>query len=235
MGVIIDRNAGAEIFKKLDELKIEYCKSYNMTDLYFPVNTHPDMQIHFINETHAVAAPCVYRYYKEMLPGSVILEKGVCDPKGTYPHDCAYNVVRLGDRVIGNFKYVDERIKQIYSEMGAKFINVKQGYAKCNLCVIDESSAITEDVGLFNTLKGYGIDLLLLKTNEVSLNGFPYGFIGGASGKIDSKTIAFFGDVKKHTEFNEIESFISKKKVNIIYLSQTKIWDYGSIIKFVCR
>lgn len=232
MSIIVDRNADNRCFSAFDELKIDYYKSYDINVLYHPVNTHPDMQIHFIDNFHAVVAPCAFEYYRKILPERVFLQKGTADPEGTYPGDISYNIAKIGNRIVGNLKYTDKTLLNIYSELGYEFINVNQGYAKCNLCIIDDNSVITEDEGLCKTLRSKGIDVLKLSSHEICLPGFPYGFIGGASGFINDNTIAFFGNIKEHTEYKKIESFIKSKKVNIINLLSTKLTDFGSILYF---
>ncbi len=232
MAVIVDCCANSELFKELDMHNVKYYKSYNLEFLYKPVNTHPDMQIHFITERIAVVAPSAYDYYRSLLPRRVTLYKGEKDPASTYPGDCAYNVAKVGKKVIGNLAYTDSVIKKIYTELGFEFINVKQGYTKCSLCVVDENSVITEDEGLYKALTSQGIDVLKIPAGEVVLKNFKNGFIGGASGFIGYNKLAFCGDVSKCSFFNELLKFINDRKVNIIYLLQTQIEDFGSILFF---
>lgn len=233
MAVIIDKNADKNIFKKLNELELKYYKSTSLDFLYFPVNTHPDMQIHFVDAYTAVVSPSAYEYYKETLPEEVHLFKGTKDPGEKYPQDCAYNVVRLGNRIIGNLAYVDETIKSIYTDLNYEFINVRQGYTKCNLCIVDSNSVITEDEGLSKALKEHNIDVLKISPGQIQLSSFDYGFIGGASGYIDENTIGFFGNLALHKNYKDILDFITSKAVNIISLSETYLNDYGSIMHFV--
>lgn len=230
MGVIVDRYATEEIFNTLEKLNINYYKSAELDFLYKPVCTHPDMQIHFIDESCAVAAPSVFNYYKNILPEYIQIYKGDRDPGSTYPYDCAYNVAKMGKRVIGNHLYTDKVIQRIYQDMDYEFINVKQGYTKCNLCVVDENTAITEDIGIYNTLKQHEIDVLKVPAGEIGLKFFEYGFIGGASGKITPEKLCFCGDITKLKYFDEINDFLSKKPVDIICLSQTKPADFGSVL-----
>lgn len=232
MGVIVDKCADSGFFNALDAYKIKYYKSYNLDYLYKPVNTHPDMQIHFITGCLAVVAPSVYDYYRSILPDKIELHKGEKDPDGTYPGDCAYNVAKVGKKVIGNLAYTDTVIKKIYTKFGFEFINVRQGYTKCNLCVVDKNSVITEDEGLYKTLVEHGIDVLKIPSGEVELKNFDNGFIGGASGFIANKKLAFYGDISKCSYYEKIKSFINSRKVDIIYLSQTKLKDFGSILYF---
>lgn len=230
MSVIIDKYADTEVFSALKELNIRFYKSCNLDFLYSPVNTHPDMQIHFINSTCAVAAPSAYEHYRSILPRSVTLHKGNADPGRTYPWDCAYNVANLAKKVIGNLLYTDSKIKELYAKLDYEFINVKQGYTKCNLCIIDKNSVITEDAGLAKTLQKYDIEVLKLSSYETKLKGFKNGFIGGASGCISPGKIAFLGNLSYYTDKIIIEKFIKQRGVDIIYLSSTEPEDFGSVL-----
>lgn len=232
MGVIVDNTVNSEILNVFKEQNINVFKSKNIDFLYNPVNTHPDMQIHFIDDRTSVCAPCVFDYYKNILPKSVNLIKGSQDMGRTYPHDCAYNVARMGKKVIGNLSYVDSKIIELYQNLGFWFIDVKQGYTKCNLCIIDENSVITEDEGLFKTLRENGVDVLKISEGFVSLEGFKNGFIGGASGFLHPKCIAFFGNINTHPDYLKIEDFITKKGLKIINLSNDNLFDLGSILYF---
>lgn len=232
MSVIVDKCADNEVFSTLKKLNVNYFTSCSLDFLYTPVNTHPDMQIHFIDKKTAVVAPSAYPHYKNILPGSITLIKGNCDPGSTYPHDCAYNVAKLGKKIIGNLSYTDTKIKDLYSQKGYEFIDVKQGYTKCNLCIIDENSVITEDVGLFKQLTRKNINVLKINAGFVELKDFNNGFIGGATGFVANKNLAFCGNLNEHPDRVKIENFINSKQVDITYLSSTNLKDFGSILYF---
>ncbi len=232
MGVIIDKNADEAILNELEGRGAFICRSFEMKSLPQPVNTHPDMQIHFASRTLAFAAPSAFEHYRTLLPDSVRLICGAADPGSTYPYDCAYNIARVGNRIIGNFKYTDSELLNYYSNLNYTFIDVKQGYTKCNLCTVDDSSAITEDEGIFRKLTAAGVDVLKLPAGEIELCGFDHGFIGGASGFLSENTLAFFGDFSKNSYYEKLKKFVLSKKVDIIFLSSTKPADYGSLLYF---
>lgn len=232
MYVIIDRCADEEILSSLAKMNVNIIKSFDLDYLYKPVNTHPDLQIHFADKATAVAAPAAYEYYRAVLPRHIELIKGEKNPGETYPRDCAYNIARVGNNVIGNMRYADSVLIEIYSRRGFCFIDVKQGYTKCNLCIIGENAAMTEDEGLYKRLSANGINVLKLQYGCVTLKGFDYGFIGGASGLISENKIAFAGDIRRHSQYEEIKNFLTLNKVDIISLSETKLHDYGSLIFF---
>ena len=109
-------------------------------------------------------------------------------------------------------------------------INVKQGYCKCSICIVDDNSIITSDEGIYKEVIKYGIDCLLIQKGHIDLFELDYGFIGGCSGLISDKTLMFFGDIKKHPDYNKINTFVSSKNKTIISLSDENLLDLGSLI-----
>ena len=189
------------------------------------------MQIHFIDGEFAVVAPIAYDYYREALPKGINLIKGEANPGITYPLDIAYNVARVGKRIIGKLDYIDSVIKDIYLIKGYELINVNQGYSKCNICIVDDNSVITEDEGIYRALSEK-MNVLKIRPGYVLLPGFENGFLGGASGFVCENKLAFCGDIKLHPDYINIKNFIEERKVDIIKLSSTNLCDFGSILHF---
>lgn len=232
MSVIIDKCADAEVFDFLSAAEIDFYRSCDMKNLYFPVNTHPDMQLHFVTPELAFVAPSAFEHYRKSLPARVTLCRGYSDPGRTYPYDCAYNIARIGRYVIGNLRYTDKRILEYYSSRNYEFINVRQGYTKCNICIISENTAVTEDEGIYKALLMKNINVLKVPSGEIALKGFDRGFIGGATGFVAEKTLAFFGDAQGLSYKNELFELAKESSVDIISLSSTNVKDFGSLIYF---
>ena len=228
---IIDCSITSEIKNNLSNYgNIIFTKK--LVDLYDPVNTHPDIQIHFLSNYEAICCPELYDYYKTNLPESVNLIAGSnCTGRG-YPADVSYNAAVFGNNLVCNFRYIDNYLFKYYLERKYKLINVNQGYTKCNICPVAENAVITEDKGIAEKLRNSDIDVCLLKYKEVNLKSFNYGFIGGATGFIDENKIAFFGDVKTHSESDKIYEFASKYNKEIVSLGNNRLMDYGGIISF---
>lgn len=117
-----------------------------------------------------------------------------------------------------------------------KKVNVKQGYSNCSICKINNSACITSDEGIFQKLITEGIDVLLIKTNNIKLLNVTEfskmnGFIGGASCVINN-TFIIFGDINYLENYNKklILNFIEKYKLELIDFSGKEIIDYGGII-----
>jgi len=147
-----------------------------------------------------------------------------------YPRDVFFNAVFIGGYLVCCEKFINDRVLSYAKKCNIDVINVKQGYTKCNICVVNEKSIITEDFGIYKKLAMYGFDVLLLEKKSVMLQGYGYGFIGGASGKISDDELAFYGDIEMHPEYNRIYEFLKKRDVKAVSLSKEPLYDYGSLI-----
>lgn len=147
-----------------------------------------------------------------------------------YPGHAIYNGCSTGKYFIHNLKITDSKLLQAAESAGLTMVHVAQGYAKCSVIVVDEKSIITADRGIQKAAKSAGLDVLLINPGQVVLEGYPYGFIGGASGKVE-KTILFNGDLREHSDFNEIKDFIESRGLSIKYFEGYPLTDIGSIIE----
>lgn len=147
-----------------------------------------------------------------------------------YPDNVKFNALCLGRYFIHNLKYTSPALLNEARKNGLTLINVKQGYTKCNVLPIDDNSAITSDEGIYRTLSSlHDIDVLKIRTGYVKLSGFDYGFIGGASGRVDNEII-FNGDISAHPDFNIMRDFIEARGLSVKYFTQYPLTDIGSII-----
>ena len=149
---------------------------------------------------------------------------------GKYPYDCAVNAAVFGKNVICKFDILENTLKDYLAQNGYKIINVNQGYSKCSVCIVDDNSVITEDETINNACINNGIDVLLIRKGFVKLDGFDYGFIGGASFKINENTLCFIGKIENHPDFNKIKKFLSDKNIEYKSLSETVLTDIGSVL-----
>jgi len=146
-----------------------------------------------------------------------------------YPSDVLYNAAAVGNYLICS-RYTS---KKLIEESGLIPVFVPQGYVKCNLTVIDDKHVITEDKGISKALEMLktqtGIECLLISPHHVYLPGYKYGFIGGASGKIDNEII-FNGDLSAHPDYERIIDFINQCGLKTAFFKEYRLTDIGSII-----
>ena len=228
---IIDKTISDEIKTNLKKYgNIIFTDTVN--NLYEPVNTHPDIQIHFFDNYKAICCPELYNYYKKILPQTIFLIAGKKKAGGGYPNDASYNVAVFGRNLVCNINYTEKIILDYYENLGYNIINVKQGYTKCNICPVADNAVITEDDGIYRELISNNIDVCKINSGEINLKNFKYGFIGGATGFIDKNSIGVLGDIKKHLDFDKINTFVNRYNKQIISLGNSRVTDYGSIISF---
>lgn len=149
-----------------------------------------------------------------------------------YPKDIEFNCAVVGNNIICNEKHTNENIKNFAKLNSINIINVKQGYAKCSVCVVSDNAIITEDESIEKEAKKNGIYVLRISKGHVYLSGYDYGFIGGASGLLENGLLAFNGKISSHPEFFKIQEFCIEHCVKTIELCDQEMCDVGSIISF---
>ena len=88
---------------------------------------------------------------------------------------------------------------------------------------------ITSDKTIAMALLEKGCDVLLVGEGDVRLDGYQYGFIGGASGCFDD-TVYFAGDPHLHRDGKEIFDFCEINGKQVVYAKGEELTDIGSII-----
>ena len=207
--IFVSENAHENLIsylKSLDEITI-----IHGTDLvYSEVSSHPDI-------------------YMCDLKDKVIHAEN--DELGfKYPENCAFNAACTGKYFIHNLKITSKRL--LKEAEGMQHIDVPQGYTKCNVLTIDEESIITSDRGIYEKCKDSLNTLLITEstkeTPHVLLKGFPYGFIGGATGRVKDEII-FNGKISDHPDYEKIKEFIESRGLKIKEFDHP-LEDIGSII-----
>lgn len=193
---------------------------------------HADLSVFYCGGNTVFAAPYLKNTEFAEKIQNLDYNFRICDIKqgAKYPNDVQMNLCSCGNSYIYMPGSSCTEITEILNEEGREGIPCRQGYCNCSICTVNESSVITADRGISAILSARGFDVLEISPGYISLEGFDYGFIGGASFMLDDKTLAFTGSLEHHPQFNEIESFIKSKKVRPIFLSNFPAFDIGSAI-----
>ncbi|SNX55002.1 hypothetical protein SAMN05660242_2780 [Thermoanaerobacterium sp. RBIITD] len=215
----------------LNRLGIKTVLTEKHNFLYEAISYHPDIILHNAGDGDIVVAPGLSSNFisnlKSLNLNVVFGHNILCR---NYPGNIAYNVARLGNYAFHNLRYTDPVLRNILEKKGVKFIDVRQGYTKCNIAIIDEYSFITSDMGIYKIATKNGFDCLLIEQGDIRLEGFDYGFIGGASGLISKDVFCITGDIKYHRNHRKIIDFLKYKNKELIFLTSNQIKDIGSII-----
>lgn len=231
---LVDNRITSEMTNTLKKLNIDTIKTSKCENTYDAISYHPDITLIKLNDNNILVCPNMYEYYNKILsPLGFNVIKGNSFIEKKYPNNVQYNAAILGDKIIHNFNFTDEKLLNYVHENNFKKIHVNQGYCKCSICIVDENSIITSDEGIYKEVIEHNIDCLLIEKGHIDLFELNYGFIGGCSGLIDDNTLAFFGDISNHPNYKEIENFIKSKNKNIICLSKENLLDLGSLIPLI--
>ncbi len=208
--VYVSCQADQALKKYLKEAGHRVCEVRSTVKMDPPISTHPDIYM------------CALR------DGLYHGERFLLHPD--YPGHAIFNGCSTGKYFIHNLKYTAPDLLEAVRREGQIQVHVAQGYAKCSCVVVDEDSIITADRGIWKEAVKAGMDVLLIERSQVILQGYPYGFLGGASGKVGS-TIIFNGDVTRHSDYARIRDFIESRGLEIVYFKDYRLTDIGSIIE----
>ena len=221
--ILVSGNIPDACVKTLSSLGFGVKKLPPFSRLAAPVSSHFDMLIFPLGDkllTHRA-------YYEEN--GSFFDGLGLPfvlsdEPfSGVYPRDILFNALDCGNgTLLSNTEYTSSFLKNAYPSL----VGVKQGYTRCS-CAQVGKGFITADKGIAKALERLGVPSLLITPGSVALPGYGYGFIGGASLRLDGHTTAFFGDISTHPDADKIFAFAKDLGVTLVNLSDSFLTDVG--------
>lgn len=231
--VFISEGANSKFLKELEDCGHNVVKIQKHDKLYTAIETHPDIVLCQIDNKIFIEEKTYYdlinRYPK--LQNSIDDFDFIITSKiknGKYPSNIGLNLAYTGRYAIHNFKHTDKALLDFLSEQDIEMIAVSQGYSKCSILIVNETSIITSDKGIYDNVREK-IDCLLISQGEILLKGMEYGFIGGASGKHKDE-IWFYGDIYSHPDYDRIYNFINSKGLKIKGFSEFKLEDVGTVV-----
>lgn len=228
---MIDGRAPRAVTEMLKSFGADVIPTGRCDGLYEGVSYHPDMLFNHLGGREIVAPPnapeaTVLRlksYGFEIIEGSTPVYR-------KYPYDTAYNVARIGELCVCNAKHTDRKLMDRLYDAGAHIIDVKQGYTRCSICIVDDHSIITSDEGVYGVLRKYDLDILKIRPGFIELPGLDYGFIGGSSGLISSDRLFFVGNISLHPDRKKIERFLREHNKKMISVYGCNLLDVGGVM-----
>jgi len=194
------------------------------------ISSHPDLVISMIDDTLIVDENVHTSIFKQLDELGVPYVLGNSTLGAVYPQDIAYNTVITKDYLIHKLANTNPLL-YLHSKYSNKtLIPVKQGYTKCSTVVAGDDLLITSDQGIYHATKDL-LSTLKIHPGHVLLDGYEFGFLGGASGVIED-TVVFHGDLSKHPDFLSIVSFLEKEGKKVLYFEAFPLTDIGSILVY---
>ena len=227
----VDYRTTENEINSLKKLNYDVIKIPKDNNLYEAINGHTDIQLNILNKNTLIINKNINLSFKELLKTKNInFIESDSTLSSKYPSNISLNAYITDNYLVHNLKFTDKKILDYCKNK--KTINVNQGYTKCSILPLREKVIITNDTGIYNTLKNENFDILLLPFGDIELSGFNYGFIGGVGGMISNDSMAFFGSLDNYAFGNEVKKFLYKYDIKPIYLSNTKLIDRGSLLVF---
>ena len=232
---IIDEKANRAIINSIEALGFQVIKVPAHPNLSGPCASHPDLSFcRIAPNTLVYAKKCNEQLVGTLQQCGLTMIPGETELQSNYPYDIPYNAVRIGQYFLHNLRYTDKVVKKTWQAEGLKEISVKQGYTCCSTAVVRDDLVITADTGIAEKLEQTGAMtvLRLPPQKQIQLLPMDYGFIGGATGRIDGNTFAIAGHVKYLENGAEIQAFLQKHGVQLINLTDEKPFDLGTLLFF---
>lgn len=222
--IIVSNCASKNFFELLEKENIDYIKSLNNEKFNKNYNDHPDLSILKIDEDIYIESS-VYNYYVDNLSGFNFKKVDVYNFKNG---EMVLNIAKNKKYFFHNEKFTS---KEIFEKLktNRKYIKINQGYSNCSM-ICFENHIITSDKGVYKTLRLENINVELVTTEGIILNGYKNGFIGGTCGFVSDDILLFYGDVTKYRDYDIIKRVADEENVKILYPKDETFVDLGGII-----
>lgn len=215
--------------REIEKLGNTVIASDTVNSFPIPEQKHADMQILSIKSDVFIISECTI-LPRKLSNKNIIYCKNKAGDR--YPKNILLNFLYINNTLYGKLSAIDKNLLVYCRNNNIKTVNVNQGYARCSTLVVNDNAAVTSDLSIEKALKNNGVEVLLISPGNIVLDGYDYGFIGGASGKIDENTVVFFGNVKNHPDYFKIKNFADKHNVSIkILCKENPLTDIGGVVK----
>lgn len=229
MGTFVMSDKYSCFVKELEKLGHTVISSDTVNEFLVPEQKHADMQILPINDRIFILKECTGLAKK-------LLEKNLtfCGNRAgeKYPENILLNFLFHNNILYGKIQAIDSKLFEYCKHNDIKTVNINQGYARCSTLVVNDNAVITSDSTIEKALTENGVEVLKISSGNIVLDGYDYGFIGGASGKLDDNTVVFFGNIQTHPDYLMIKEFCKKHNVRIKSVcNKMPLTDIGGIVK----
>jgi hypothetical protein len=189
--------------------------------VYESISGHPDI-FFFRFHNQIVYAPQAPRNIVNKLHQSAYnLIPGSSSLGSVYPATVAYNGALVQEKLMGNMKYLDSKILDLFPE--ERRIHINQGYAACNMLSGNKLSLVSDHLMADKTTS------IFFDPTEVRLWGQKHGFIGGTGG-ISQGRLFLLGALEHIQQAQSIRRFLDENELELTELYKGTLLDAGGII-----
>ncbi len=196
-----------------------------------PVSSHPDMLLFLLGKS-AVS----FKDYAEKNCELFDTLQKRCDVsfsytnnenRSSYPYDISLNILLTSGIAASLSAYTSADVKSVLGDKGIALYNIHQGYAACSSLSLN-CGIVSADPSVLSFCDIHRIPKLQISEGNIKLDGYNYGFIGGASGVCENK-VYFLGNIEKHPDGKNILEFLETQGYEAISLFDGMLCDFGGI------
>lgn len=239
LNLILDYRTSEKELSKLLSFGFNLIPTDKVFSLYEAVDGHPDLQF-FRIEKKIIAQKDLNQNKMELLSkfgASIIL--GNSSLSLPYPRNIPYNALLSPDLFMHKLDATDEiilsEIQELKKSKEISLVNVRQGYSRCSCAYVGNNSYITEDIVMADKLLALGKQVFYRKHSNVYLEGFDFGFIGGAISLITiqgEELVLISGSLDSYFYGKELKLFFRQRNIRYECLGDRQLMDRGTIIGF---
>ena len=210
-------------------------RSFNISPIYLPANPyvdcrlrwHADLSVFYPGGDSVILAPHLINTDFSSKLNDTGFKCIFADIRQgeKYPNDTQLNACAVGTYLFYSSRVSYEGIRDLYTAESR--ISVKQAYCGCSICVVNDNSIITADRAIALAAEKNGIEVLLISPGNVQLDGFEYGFIGGAGFKTSDNCLLFTGRLDSHPDCSKIMRFLEEREIQAKFITKKPIFDIG--------
>lgn len=200
--------------------------------VYNAISGHPDIFICQVDNNSAIIAPNIPVNYAQQIEAYGIRVILGTTPLGNkYPQTARYNALFTQNYLICNLKHIDSKVLEHIDDR--IIIDVSQGYVRCNTINLGDDVFITSDITIYKNIIRHVETVVYVDPQEIFINDFKHGFIGGAMGyNSNSKQLFVNGSLNRIKDGYKIIDVCNIQNINIIELSSSQLYDGGGIMVF---
>jgi hypothetical protein len=224
--IIADSRMPDQAKHRLSELgKVMWFETSGIT--YPAISGHPDIFFAQVENSLVVAPNLPESYIRILENENIPFLKGKSPVGKAYPETAYYNALADNQFIIHNPKLTDPVLDRLACELTK--VNVRQGYCRCNCLSLNGEAYISSDESITKALQSLGKKVCNVQPESILLPGFPFGFIGGTAGVIES-TVVVNGNLSTFNEGEKMKKFILNADFQIVELHDGPLTDVGGII-----
>lgn len=219
---------------RLDKLGCQFIATEQNKALYKAVDGHPDLQFASIDQMLICHQGISHEKYSEIFSRAKNLIKGETTLRLPYPHHISFNAVITEDLFMHKLENTDSILLKLAEKSKRTLVGTRQGYTRCSCAYVGNNAYVTEDRGIAELLISSGKKVFYRKHSNVYLEGFDYGFIGGALSLLHhkgSELLLISGDLSRYHFGYDLKYFLKKEDISFECIGNGLLMDRGSVIE----